>query len=360
MDYLSQLPVEVNFIIRKHLCLTDIYNLSLANKIQAYYTKQDFVNLYCGTIYTGYYLCLYSDPIVEPIAKLLLPLLNFPLVTRYYKITITGHIMYNNTLGGRINVTMTQIENAIYDETVGEWPDDDVIDDIKSNHTQQPLYLDYWLSTFKDVNKAMIYDSTNSYNLTHKYKHKLVNDDEVWPILQNAAINTAMSNIQLCFDICYGNVTPVIYLNDICQTLFDTQIYNNIKIITDDKQYIKAVIFDHKFAPYDHSILIHEYHNNNYVKELWYTYHNRVLTRFSYEDTVCCINYDWNTGHDSTHVWAHYLPRDKEGYALTVSDKLKRKITLDDNTPYYDNCYCLLLSTQKQKHYKEFICPKIV
>jgi hypothetical protein len=383
VDHFSYLPVEINYNIRRYLSLQDIYCLSQVSKRQQYYTKQEFVKPYTGIIYTGYNICLYSDVVMESVAKLLAPLLCFPLVTRYYKIIVSGHLLYNKKIGGKVRITMSPFKDAIPHSWVSNWLDDDIVSDIENNHPKQPLYFDYWLTALisgetknknLNINEIMKYDSTNSYHTNNNnfrdFKHKMV--DELDLLMDTVEIDDS-SFIKFDFDSCYGKISSIIYLKNVKQILYHEDYYNNIKIVTDGISYITSIVSHHDFEEYvvfniyDNSILIHEYRSNHLVKNIRYTYRIGKLRRFTYKDECGYTQYDFDDQQPGCQAITFY-PINGDSISLIIDDELKNKVyTLNDNHPYYNGCYSLLLPVtarrQRNKNNnddEEFICPKIV
>jgi len=363
MDYFSLLPVEVNELVRNYLSLEDIRALTQVSRLQHLYTK-NFVgnnnnnnNSYSGTIYTGYAICLYSDPVMAPIAKLLPPLLNFPLETRYYKVTVTGRLACSGKLAGKIKIIMSELQSAPYDDNVSDWPDDDTIAEIHNQFGRDNnLYFDHWLSCFgSDINRAMYYDIHNSCGSfsQRQYRAKQASDD-IWQRLEVAEINTD-KEIKVELWACYNSISPIIYIdnpNDRCSV---------IKLITDCQQFITTVIFHYEFAVYDNSIHVCTYSNNNYTSDLQYQYQERVLSRLNYCDSEGDVEYRWHDHNYSVGVWASRFPKVGHSYPIPVDSEIKRRFSLDDDNPWYVDCYSLRLPALiAGGESKEFVLPKLL
>jgi hypothetical protein len=197
--------------------------------------KQDFVEPYIGYMYTGYNMCLYHDDILSPIAKLLCPMLSEPLVTRYYKIIVTGYKMYNDTLGGKITITMIPYKCALMHDFVVDWVDEDIMNDINYRTCcDRPLYIDDFLKMFKTIGISVTYDSTNSSNTKNrncrefKYRH-LQHDD--WLLFNDIQLDDS-NIIKFSFDINH-KIQKIIYINNVKQISYDKEYNTNIKLVTE-------------------------------------------------------------------------------------------------------------------------------
>lgn len=377
MDYFSQLAVEVNEHIRHYLSLADIYCLSQVSKLQHYYTKSFFTQDYTAIIYTGYASCLYHDPTVASVASLLLPLLNFPLATRFYKVTVAGKLTRNGRLGGKISVSMAEMQLCPYDDDIAEWQDDETMDNVKRYQQQrqrrlsQPgssitntttatttdhLYFDEWLDEVDTVDLAMLYDSYNncsSFN-RRQYRHKLV-DVDIWRKLEATTTNQERQ-IEFSLAACYNSLSSVIYIKQVSTMANVT--FSTIKLVTDGYSLIRTVIFHYKFADYDDSIYVVSYQDNRYLSDMWYQYKQRVLNRLNYSDANSTIEYRWNINtykpNTDITVWICCFPKTGEAYSLPVDERLKRQFTLEDDNLVYDNCHSLQLLVAKNEHLASF------
>lgn len=378
VDWFCLLPSEVNRHVRSYLCLSDIGNLSLVNKLQLLYFKQDYVSFYIGTMFTGYNICLYHDEILQPIAKLLCPLLSEPWVTRYYKITVTGHKMYNGTLGGKINVMMTPYMCAPSHDFVIDWQDDDILDDINNNiqfniindtEAKSSLYFDDFLKRFNDVTASINYDSTNSCNKQNRdnklFTHKLVVDDNIWNLLNNIQLDHTNNTI-FNFTIINNCIQHTIVINYIRQMLYNKQTFTNIKLITDCKQYIKSVTYYNTYEYRENdTIRCDTYDHNHMVSQILYDYYNKRLIRFWSGNDNGWYQFEFQ---QDTYCYGLYFPNEGEYVGLPIDPRLQRIHTLDDDNPYYNSCVSISLATPNYHNYdrdntdhsKEFICPKII